>query len=80
MAGASPRPAVCPVQLHFGEQDPHIPLTDVEAIRQANPGVEVFTYASAGHGFCCDARGSYHAESEALARSRVLAFLRNRMS
>ncbi len=68
-------PPVCPVQLHFGEQDPHIPMTDVDAIRQANPGVEIFTYASAGHGFCCDARGSYHAASAALSRSRVLAFL-----
>jgi hypothetical protein len=29
----------------------------------------------AGHGFNCDQRGSYHAESSALARTRTLEFL-----
>ncbi len=28
----------------------------------------------AGHGFSCDHRGSYHAESAGLARERTLAF------
>ena len=31
---------------------------------------------SAGHGFNCDQRGSYHAESTKLARERSLEFLR----
>ena len=69
----------CPVQLHFGEQDPHIPMTDVNAIRQSRPDVDIHTYANAGHGFCCDARGSFHAESAAIARTRVLAFLARHM-
>jgi carboxymethylenebutenolidase len=30
----------------------------------------------AGHGFNCDQRGSYHAESAKLARSRSLDFLK----
>ena len=30
----------CPVQLHFGELDHSIPLTDVELIRAAQPGIE----------------------------------------
>jgi carboxymethylenebutenolidase len=30
----------------------------------------------AGHGFNCDQRASYHAESARLARERALAFLR----
>jgi carboxymethylenebutenolidase len=30
----------------------------------------------AGHGFNCDQRGSYNAESAKLARSRTLDFLR----
>ena len=51
--------ARCPVQLHFGETDASIPLTDVEAIRAAQPGVEVFVYPGAGHGFGCEERGSY---------------------
>jgi carboxymethylenebutenolidase len=51
-------------------------MTDVEKLRQAHPrGVEIHVYPS-GHGFNCDERGSYHAESAALARQRSLEFLR----
>ncbi len=64
----------CPVQLHFGETDASIPLADVEAIRAAQPAVEVFVYPGAGHGFNCDMRGSYNAEAAALARTRTLEF------
>jgi len=64
----------CPVQLHFGEQDQSIPLAGVEKVRAAHPEVPVFIYP-AGHGFSCDQRGSYHAESARLARERTLAFL-----
>jgi carboxymethylenebutenolidase len=64
----------CPVQLHFGETDHGIPLSDVEAIRAAQPGVEIYTYAGAGHGFGCDERGSYNAASAAQAQTRTLAF------
>jgi carboxymethylenebutenolidase len=63
----------CPLQLHFGEKDDHIPLTDVEAIRKKHPRAEVYTYP-AGHGFVCDERGSYHEPSAKLGRERTLAF------
>ncbi len=63
----------CPVQLHFGDRDPMIPVSDVEAIAAAHPAVEVHRY-DADHGFNCDHRGSYHAESAALARQRSLDF------
>jgi carboxymethylenebutenolidase len=69
------RPKV-PLMLHFGETDDHIPLTAVEAIRAALPGVPVYTYP-AGHGFNCDARGSYDRASADLALSRTLPFLRD---
>lgn len=65
----------CPVQLHFGETDASIPLSDVEAIRAAQPGVEIFVYPGAGHGFGCDERASYNAEAAKLAQSRTLEFL-----
>lgn len=64
----------CPVQLHFGEQDHAIPMDGVEKVRAAHPDLPLYTYP-AGHGFSCDARGSYHAESARLARERVDAFL-----
>ncbi|HVB90354.1 MAG TPA: dienelactone hydrolase family protein, partial [Beijerinckiaceae bacterium] len=44
----------CAVQLHFGEQDHGIPLTDVARIKEKRPDVEIYTYPDAGHGFHCD--------------------------
>jgi carboxymethylenebutenolidase len=64
----------CPVQLHFGEKDAGIPLSDVEAVRSAQPGVEVFIYPSAQHGFGCDERSSYDAVSDRIAQARTLTF------
>jgi carboxymethylenebutenolidase len=69
----------CPVQLHFGETDASIPLADVEAIRAAQPEVEIFTYPGAGHGFGCDERSSYSAKDASLAEQRTLAFLRQHL-
>ena len=63
----------CPVMMHFGEQDAHIPLSDVEKIKAAQPSADVYVYA-ADHGFNCDHRASYHADSAATARQRTLAF------
>lgn len=64
----------CPVQLHFGEKDASIPLTDVEAIRAAQPGVEIFVYPGAQHGFGCDERASFSAADAKVAQQRTLAF------
>jgi carboxymethylenebutenolidase len=64
----------CPTQLHFGETDASIPMSDVDAVRAARPEVEVFVYAGAGHGFGCEERGSYVADAAALAQERTLAF------
>jgi carboxymethylenebutenolidase len=76
MADEQPR---CPVMLHFGEQDNSIPMDKIEIVRAKHPEVPLFTYPGAGHGFSCDARGSYHAESAAKARERSLAFLREHL-
>jgi carboxymethylenebutenolidase len=65
----------CPVQLHFGEKDAGIPLADVDAIRAAQPEVDVFVYPGAQHGFGCDERGSYDKPSADLAQERTLTFL-----
>jgi len=63
----------CPVMMHFGERDAHIPLTDVDKVRAAQPDAQIHVYP-ADHGFNCDHRGSYHADSAAQAKSRTLAF------
>ncbi len=68
------RVPLCPVLVHFGEQDRWIPLDSVEAFRQRQPGVLVHVYP-AHHGFNCDQRSAYDATATRLARERTLAFL-----
>jgi carboxymethylenebutenolidase len=63
----------CPVMMHFGDKDAHIPLADVETIRKAHPDVDVHVY-HADHGFNCDHRASYDAAAAKLARTRSLEF------
>ena len=63
-----------PCQMHFGETDAGIPLSDVEQIKAKHPEAEVFVYQGAGHGFTCDHRGSYHAAATRQARERTMAF------
>ena len=64
----------CPVLLHFGEEDGHIPMSDVAKIRAAHSDVPIYTYP-AGHGFNCDERGSFNAASAELAWDRTIGFL-----
>ncbi len=66
----------CPTQLHFGDQDQSIPMTDVETIKQKRPDCDTHVYEGAGHGFHCDERGSYHAPSSKTAWERTLAWLK----
>lgn len=73
IAAAKDEVARCPVQLHFGEADASIPMTDVAAIKAAQPGVEVHVYGG-GHGFGCDERGSYVEADYRLAQARTLEF------
>jgi carboxymethylenebutenolidase len=64
----------CPVMLHFGRNDTHIPAEEVEKIHAAHPEVEIYWY-SAGHAFNATPRASYNAVAAKLARERSLAFL-----
>ena len=61
-----------PLILHFGAQDAGIPLDNVDAIAERWPNIDVHIYEEAGHGFNCDARGSYDASSAAVALERTL--------
>lgn len=71
VADEAPR---CPVLLHYGDSDHTIPMGDVEAVKAARPDVEIHVY-HAGHGFNCDARGSFDKESADLAWARTLAHI-----
>jgi carboxymethylenebutenolidase len=64
-----------PVLLHWGETDASIPPDHWETVKKAHPSVPMHVYP-AGHGFHCDERGSFHAESSQLAHQRTLAFFR----
>ena len=70
----------CPTQMHFGEKDHGIPMSDVEIIKQKRGGdSEIYVYADAGHGFHCDERGSFHKSSADVAYERTTAFLAKHM-
>jgi carboxymethylenebutenolidase len=71
-AGEKPN---CPTQMHFGEKDAHIPLSPVEEIKKKRPECEVYVYQGADHGFHCDERGSYNADSARIAWGRSMGFL-----
>jgi carboxymethylenebutenolidase len=70
---ADDKPTV-PTQLHFGEKDAGIPLSDVDTIKAKRPEVEVFVYPGAQHGFHCDERAGYDKASADIAWPRSLAF------
>lgn len=66
----------CPIQFHFGEKDPAIPMDDVAQIKakvEGKPNAEVFTYPDADHGFNCDHRGSYNEAAAKQAWERTMA-------
>jgi carboxymethylenebutenolidase len=71
-AGDAPK---VPTQLHFGEKDAGIPLSDVDIIRNKRPDVEIHVYPGAQHGFNCDERASYDPASAGVAKQRSLDFL-----
>lgn len=68
VVGETPK---CPTTLHFGDSDASIPLSDVEAVRSAQPGVGIHIY-EAGHGFHCDMRGSFDPRATAIAGMRTM--------
>lgn len=65
-----------PLLCHWGEKDHAIPMETVKKVESTYPAVTSFVYSGAGHGFNCDERGSYHAESAKMARDRSIDFLR----
>lgn len=74
IAGTKDEKPSCPVELHFGSLDASIPMSDVDAIRAAQPGIAIFVYEGAGHGFGCEDRASFKADDAAVAEKRTLDF------
>jgi carboxymethylenebutenolidase len=68
----------CPMQLHYGLKDPHIPQAEVDEVMQLaqdRPNIEIFVYADAGHSFFNPIRPGYHAPSAKIAAERLEALL-----
>jgi carboxymethylenebutenolidase len=64
----------CPVHLHYGLKDPHIPQAEIDTVRQAaerRPNIEIHLYPEAGHSFFNPIRPAYHAASASLAGARL---------
>jgi carboxymethylenebutenolidase len=66
-----------PYSFHFAEDDPVVPLDDVERVRRALPadGGEVHVYPGTGHGFAQVEAAKFHPEAAALAEQRAFAVL-----
>ena len=66
-------PTRAPMLFHFGERDASIPPQAIDAHRAALPTAPIYLY-NAGHGFNCELRADYHADSAELAWRRTLDF------
>jgi carboxymethylenebutenolidase len=72
---ADEKPKV-PLQMHFGEKDQGIPMTDVEMIKKKQPNAEIYTYPDAPHGFHCDERASFNEAASKAAWPRTMEFFK----
>jgi len=71
-ANAALKP-MCPVIVHLGRLDTHIPADAVKAaLAESNAGVPVYIYEDAGHGFNNEDPARHSAASADLARKRTL--------
>lgn len=74
---AAPRIA-CPLQLHYGLADEHVPRAEIDAVAAGLAGkdnVELHLYSGAGHSFFNPVRPMYDAAASALAVRRIDALL-----
>ncbi len=73
----------CPIQFHFGGQDPYIPRSDVATVESAvaaHPGAEIHVQEDAGHAFHNHVAPMFHhPEAAARAWEKTTAFLQHAM-
>jgi carboxymethylenebutenolidase len=68
----------CPLQLHYGGNDLHVPQSEVDAVAdgvRGHAGTELFVYPGAGHSFANPVRPTYDAAATELAWSRIDSML-----
>ncbi len=68
----------CPVQLHYGLADAHVPQGEIDAVVQGvagNAAIAVHLYPGTGHSFFNPVRPTYDEAAAALAARRIDALL-----
>jgi carboxymethylenebutenolidase len=68
----------CPLQLHYGLKDQHIPRQEIDAVSagvRGRPSIEVFLYPEAGHSFANPVRPTFEFAAAKLAAARIDAML-----
>ena len=79
VAGMAKFKLTCPVIVHLGRKDPHIPAEEVKAaIHAAHPDVPVYIYENSGHGFNNDGRPDSDLADAELARERTISLFLSR--
>lgn len=69
----------CPLQLHYGLRDQHVPKTEIDTVAQGVAGrgnVAVFLYPEAGHSFANPVRPTYDPAAATLADERIEAMFK----
>jgi carboxymethylenebutenolidase len=64
----------CPLQLHYGLKDEHVPQQEIDAVTggvRGHPSMEVFLYPGAGHSFANPIRPTYDPAAAELAHQRI---------
>jgi carboxymethylenebutenolidase len=75
--GLTPR---VPTEMHFGARDKSIPLEQVEQLKAAHPGVDIYTY-EADHGFCnSDRPDRFDQGGCTVASARTLSFFHKHLA
>ena len=72
------RAIAAPVQLHYGLADPHVPLSEIDAVATlvaGDPQVELYRYANAGHSFVNPYRPMFDARQAKAVMRRTLALI-----
>jgi carboxymethylenebutenolidase len=67
-----------PMSLHFGEADRFAPppvIDEIEAAHRGKPGIEIYRYPGAAHGFAQSEAAAYDPEAARLSEERTLAML-----
>lgn len=69
----------CPLQLHYGGRDQHVPQAEVDAVSagvRGRPTIDVLIYPEAGHSFANPVRPTYDTDAAKLANARIDAMLK----